>query len=120
MNVNILNTNITFFQDKYMESILEIVIRLFIYKIEHIWREWTATKKSIKHPVETAKSNNVEILYKSPNFLVINKSHDIVINSNDPKVQVSTCSLRVAASFLYFIFLLGFYGVNIKGKAEKV
>jgi hypothetical protein len=73
-----------------MENIIEIVIRIFIYKLDHIWREWVASVSG----EQTGKSlsisplNETEILYRSHNFLVINKRHDVVINSNDPTVQV--------------------------------
>ncbi|KAJ9586314.1 hypothetical protein L9F63_020022 [Diploptera punctata] len=72
-----------------MENILEIVFRLFIYKLERIWREWTTFTIQPKNPVKASTLDDVEILYKSNNFLVVNKSHDIVINSNDPMVKES-------------------------------
>jgi hypothetical protein len=73
-----------------MESVIEIVIRLFVCKFYHIWREWVSAvggEQGIKS-LNVPPLNEVEILYRSQNFLVINKRHDIVINSDDPTVKV--------------------------------
>jgi 23S rRNA-/tRNA-specific pseudouridylate synthase len=73
-----------------MESIFEIVIRIFIYKLVNIWREWVPAVggKQVTKSLNLPPLNEVEILYRSRHFLVINKKHDIVINSDDPTVKV--------------------------------
>jgi hypothetical protein len=73
-----------------MENIIEIVIRIFIYKFDYIWREWVSVVASeqIRKSLNISPLNEVEILYRSHNFLVINKRHDVVINSDDPTVEV--------------------------------
>lgn len=91
-----------------MENIIEIVIRIFIYKFDHIWREWVSVVAGdqIRKSLNISPLNEVEILYRSHNFLVINKRHDVVINSDDPTVQVGQflskydCLLIVHYSFL--------------------
>jgi hypothetical protein len=74
-----------------MENIIEIVIRIFIYKFDHIWREWMSAigGEQIRKSPNISPLNETEILYRSHNFLVLNKRHDVVINSDDPTVQVS-------------------------------
>lgn len=73
-----------------MENVIEIVIRIFIYKFGHIWREWVSAvgREQLRKPMNISPLKEVEILYRSQNFLVINKRHDIVINSDDPTVKV--------------------------------
>jgi 23S rRNA-/tRNA-specific pseudouridylate synthase len=73
-----------------MENIIEIVIRIFLYKFDHIWREWVSSAggEQMRKSLNISPLNEVEILYRSQNFLVINKRHDIVINSDDPTVKV--------------------------------
>jgi hypothetical protein len=73
-----------------MENVIEVVIRLFIYKLYHIWREWVSAVggEQGRKSLNVSPFNEVEILYRSKNFLVINKRHDIVINSDDPAVKV--------------------------------
>jgi hypothetical protein len=73
-----------------MENVIELVIRLFIYKFDHIWREWVSAvgEEQGGKSLNVSPLNKVEILYRSQNFLVINKRHDIVINSDDPSVKV--------------------------------
>jgi hypothetical protein len=73
-----------------MENIIEIVIRIFFYKFDHIWREWVLAVacEHIRKFLNISPLNEVEMLYRSHNFLVINKRHDVVINSDDPTVQV--------------------------------
>ncbi|XP_069680710.1 RNA pseudouridylate synthase domain-containing protein 1-like [Periplaneta americana] len=74
-----------------MESIIEIVIRIFLCKFDHFWHEWVSAlgEVQIKKSLTVPPVNEVEIIYKSQNFLVINKRHDIVINSDDPSVKIS-------------------------------
>lgn len=73
-----------------MENIIEIVIRIFMYKFDHIWSERVSVVagEQMRKSLKVSPLNEVDILYRSHNFLVINKRHDVVINSDDPAVQV--------------------------------
>lgn len=95
-----------------MENIIEIVIRIFIYKFGHIWRKWVSgvRREQVRKHLNVSPVNDVEILYRSQNFLVINKRHDIVINSNDPTVKVCymqenavVCHLYVAVCYIVIV-----------------
>lgn len=95
-----------------MENFIEIVIRLFIYKFGHIWRKWVSGGRGeqVRKHLNVSPVNDVEILYRSQNFLVINKRHDIVINSNDPTVKVCymqesaiICHLYVAVCYIVIV-----------------
>lgn len=79
-----------------MENIIEIVTRIFMYKSDHIWRERVSVVagEQIRKSLNVSPLNEVDILYRSHNFLVINKRHDVVINSDDPAVQVGQVLLE--------------------------
>jgi len=92
-----------------MVNIIEIVIRIFIYKFGHIWRKWVSVVRGeqVRKDLNVSPVNDVEILYRSQHFLVINKRHDIVINSNDPTIKVCymqenaiVCHLYVAVCYI--------------------
>lgn len=92
-----------------MENIIEIVIRIFIYKFGNIWRILVSGVggKQVRKHLNVSPVNDVDVLYRSQNFLVINKRHDIVINSNDPTVKVChmqenaiVCHLYVAICYI--------------------
>jgi 23S rRNA-/tRNA-specific pseudouridylate synthase len=93
-----------------MGNIIIVVIRIFICKFGHIWREWVSAvgREQLRKPLNIPAMKEVEILYKSQNFLVINKGHDIVINSDDPTVKVcylllekENCLLFVCSGMFY-------------------
>lgn len=51
-------------------------------------------------------SQKINVLHLSDNFLVINKNHDIVINSNDPHVAVSViCFYKRLLEFTQDLFV---------------
>lgn len=95
-----------------MGNIIEIVIRIFIYKFGLIWRVLVSgvRGKQVRKHLDVSPVNDVDILYRSQNFLVINKRHDIVINSNDPTCKVChkqenaiVCHLYVAMCYIVIV-----------------
>lgn len=39
-------------------------------------------------PVKGVNSYNLDVVYKSDNYIIVNKCYDLVINSNDPNEKV--------------------------------
>lgn len=93
-----------------MENIIEIV-RIFIYKFGHIWSKWVSGVggEQVRKHLNVSPVNDVEILYRSQNFLVINKRHDIVINSNDPTVKV--CHMQENAIVCHLYVAVWYIGI---------
>jgi len=50
-----------------MENIIEIVIRIFVYKFGHIWRKWVSGVRGeqVGKHLNVSPVNDVEILYRS-------------------------------------------------------
>ncbi|CAH1402831.1 unnamed protein product [Nezara viridula] len=66
-------------------GLFNVILRC-IYRLERIW---SFVISKLCNP----SSQKIEVLHLSDNFLVINKGHDIVINSNDPHVAESLHSI---------------------------
>ncbi|XP_014274671.1 RNA pseudouridylate synthase domain-containing protein 1 isoform X1 [Halyomorpha halys] len=66
-------------------ALFRIILRC-LYGLEKIW-------SFVIFKLRGSLSQKIDVLHQSDNFLVINKGHDIVINSNDPLVAESLHSI---------------------------
>lgn len=74
---------------EYIEELLKILLH-------HVARKlWGVVRK------KSVSDENLEVLHRSNNFIVLNKRYDVVINSNDPNVKV-----RIAIIFVLLWFFL--------------
>lgn len=76
----------------HMEDIIEpLIMRLFLWKVE----QWCRVKLTsfLRYGIGRATKatlDDIEILHRSSNFIIVNKKFDVLINSDDSNNKVNT------------------------------
>ncbi|XP_063225590.1 RNA pseudouridylate synthase domain-containing protein 1-like [Bacillus rossius redtenbacheri] len=76
-----------------MNYISDVVFMFILSYIRILWDKLSPFLKTLtskaKHASVDSDRKILNILHKSTNFIVVNKDYDVVINSDDPSVEVS-------------------------------
>uniref|UniRef100_A0A1B6E762 Pseudouridine synthase RsuA/RluA-like domain-containing protein n=1 Tax=Clastoptera arizonana TaxID=38151 RepID=A0A1B6E762_9HEMI len=65
---------------------VENILKLIVFYFKNKYLHWLLHTKYYNN---TSKNSQIRVLHQSSNFIVLNKGHDILINSNDPTAKVS-------------------------------
>ena len=104
-----------------MELLIDFTMHLVCWKANHWIRVRLATlfRYGIG-PAKTASLDDIQVLHSSQNFLVVNKRYDVLINCDNPNVQVHSNSLEVILIVYSIIESLNYLGDGGKSTQKEV
>eukprot|EP00095_Tigriopus_kingsejongensis_P012111 maker-scaffold97_size377342-snap-gene-0.17 protein:Tk12111 transcript:maker-scaffold97_size377342-snap-gene-0.17-mRNA-1 annotation:"rna pseudouridylate synthase domain-containing protein 1" len=78
-----------YIKPSYMDHIVDLAMRVLWYKLEAWCMNRLAiylryTRMKLPYPYRLVSLDDIHILHQSPNYLVVSKPYDLIINANEP------------------------------------